>query len=86
MTCRSVIGLNRGRGQFLNFLSAPKILCVIKVYFSRLMRVYVGLKVHKNENFFGFDFEFCTISLLVMLKYLGFVKIFLIGPLLFRLV
>jgi hypothetical protein len=28
-----------------------------------------GLKVHKNENFFGFDFEFCTISLLVMSKY-----------------
>jgi hypothetical protein len=20
------------------------------------------LQVHKNENFFGFDFEFCTIS------------------------
>ncbi len=28
-----------------------------------------NLKVHKNENFFGFDFEFCTISLLVMSKY-----------------
>ncbi len=28
-----------------------------------------GLKVHKNENFFGFDFEFCTISSLVMSKY-----------------
>ncbi len=27
------------------------------------------LKVHKNENFIGFDFEFCTISLLVMSKY-----------------
>ncbi len=27
------------------------------------------LKVHKNENFFGFDVEFCTISLLVTLKY-----------------
>ncbi len=35
------------------------------------------LKVHKNENFFGFDFEFCTVSLLVMLKYEGFVKIIL---------
>ena len=32
------------------------------------------LKVNKNENFFGFDFEFCTVSLLVMLKYEGFVK------------
>jgi hypothetical protein len=29
----------------------------------------IHLKVHKNENFFGFDFEFCTISLLVMSKY-----------------
>ncbi len=26
------------------------------------------LKVHKNENFFGFDFEFGPISLLVMHK------------------
>jgi hypothetical protein len=26
------------------------------------------LKVHKNENFFGFDFEFFTISLLAMHK------------------
>jgi hypothetical protein len=24
------------------------------------------LKVHKNEIFFGFDFEFCAISLIVM--------------------
>ncbi len=28
-----------------------------------------GLKVHKIENFFGSEFEFYTISLLVMLKY-----------------
>jgi hypothetical protein len=27
------------------------------------------LKVHKIENFFGSDFEFCVVSLLVMLKY-----------------
>ncbi len=26
------------------------------------------LKVHKNDNFFGFDFAFCTFSLLVMHK------------------
>jgi hypothetical protein len=31
-------------------------------------RATIGLKVHKNENFFGFDFEFCPISLLVMHK------------------
>ncbi len=35
-----------------------------------------SLKVHKNENFFGYDFEICTVSLLVMLKYEGFVKFF----------
>jgi hypothetical protein len=29
----------------------------------------LSLKVHKIENFFGSDFEFCTISLLVMFKY-----------------
>ncbi len=27
------------------------------------------LKVHKIENCFGFEFEFCTISLLVLHKY-----------------
>ena len=31
---------------------------------------YTPLKVHKNENYFGSDFEFCTTAaLLVMLKY-----------------
>jgi hypothetical protein len=29
----------------------------------------VDLKVHKIEIFFGFDFEICIISLLVMSKY-----------------
>ncbi len=29
----------------------------------------VSLKVHKIENFLGSEFEFYTISLLVMLKY-----------------
>jgi hypothetical protein len=29
------------------------------------------LKVHKIEIFFGFDFEICIISLLVMSKYWG---------------
>ncbi len=28
-----------------------------------------ALKVHKIEIFFGFDFEICNISLLVMTKY-----------------
>jgi hypothetical protein len=38
-----------------------------------------GLKVHKIEIFFGFDFEFCNISLLVRSKYILQKKI-LIGP------
>ncbi len=33
-----------------------------------------SLKVHKNKNIFGSDFEFCTISLLAILKYRDFVK------------
>ncbi len=44
--------------------------------------MFALLKVHKNENFFGFDFEFCDVPLLVMLKYEGFVKNnFIFGPL-----
>ncbi len=46
---------------------------------SRIHRSLTGvkaiLKVHKIENFFGFDFEFCVISLLVMLKYIFFLNI-----------
>ncbi len=34
------------------------------------------LKVHKIEIFFGFDFEICIISLLVMSKYKDFTKFF----------
>jgi hypothetical protein len=37
-----------------------------------LWRLRVTLKVHKNENFFGFDLEFFTISMLVMHKKLDF--------------
>jgi hypothetical protein len=33
------------------------------------LRICISLKVHKIENFFGSEFEFYTISLLVMLKY-----------------
>jgi hypothetical protein len=36
---------------------------------SDVIPIYMSLKVHKNENFVCSDFEFCTISLLVMLKY-----------------
>ncbi len=53
------------------------------VVFMSVCSFYDHLKVHKNENFFGFDFfDFCTVSLLVMLKYEGFVKKkIMIGPL-----
>jgi hypothetical protein len=39
------------------------------------------LKVHKNENFFGCDCEYCTVSLLVVFIYQDFVKKSLIVPL-----
>ncbi len=45
--------------------------CIVNWHGSRQkIQVSAGmfLKVHKNENFFGFDFEFCPISLLVMHK------------------
>jgi hypothetical protein len=41
---------------------------------STSLLLIAALKVHKNENFFGFDFEFCTISLSVMSKYKDFAK------------
>jgi hypothetical protein len=33
------------------------------------------LKGTQELEFFGFDFDFCTVSLLVIVKYEGFVKI-----------
>jgi hypothetical protein len=36
---------------------------------DNFLRTYTYLKVHKIEIFFGFDFEICIISLLVMSKY-----------------
>ncbi len=39
------------------------------VHTGRAERETNLLKVHKIEIFFGFDFEICTISLLVLLKY-----------------
>ncbi len=40
---------------------------MLKDFLEGFLRFLI-LKVHKNENFFGFDFEFCTISMLVMHK------------------
>jgi hypothetical protein len=36
---------------------------------SKTRKRFHTLKVHKIKNFFGSDFEFCVISLLLMLKY-----------------
>jgi hypothetical protein len=42
----------------------------VKHSFSKAEPEFVnGLKVHKIEMFFGFDFEICIISLLVTSKY-----------------
>jgi hypothetical protein len=38
-----VLGLNRGQVHFLNFLMCSNDFILQKVYFLRLMRVYVGL-------------------------------------------
>ncbi len=38
-------------------------------YINVLVKMFINLKVHKIEIFFGFDFEICIISLLVMSKY-----------------
>jgi hypothetical protein len=38
------------------------------VSISLISRLTIPLKIHKNENVFGFDFDFCTNSLLVMRK------------------
>jgi hypothetical protein len=48
--------------------SGASLLCVHESPIERLQKPAKTLKVHKNENFFGFDFEFCPISLLVMHK------------------
>ncbi len=45
-------------------------------YFDNKRIFYQILKVHKIEIFFGFDFEICIISLLVMWKYEDFTKNF----------
>jgi hypothetical protein len=48
-----------GRGDFLQRRLVP---------WTKELKDTNPLKVHKNENFFGFDFECCTISMLVMQK------------------
>ncbi len=57
-----------GRILSLNICFRADILLVIKAS-TRDNCQNLVLKVHKIENFFGSDFEFCTISLLLLLKY-----------------
>jgi hypothetical protein len=45
------------------------IIIILLMRISYTSEIGNSLKVHKIENFFGSDFEFCVISLLVMLKY-----------------
>ncbi len=46
------------------------ILVSAKVFHKKYAQFFQTLKVqHKNEDFFGSDFEICTVSLLVILKY-----------------
>jgi hypothetical protein len=49
------------------FYSHPFLMPILPQYSTEPEFVNL-LKVHKNENFFGFDFEICTISMLVMHK------------------
>ncbi len=46
------------------FLSTLRYLLMIYIFYYSFKQYYMvdnGLKVHKNENFFGFDFEFFTV-------------------------
>jgi hypothetical protein len=55
----------------LLFLYYNVMLWFCGVYTTLLLQstITMYLKVHKIEIFFGFDFEICIISLLVMSKY-----------------
>ncbi len=44
------------------------------IWYGSLKSFLIPLKGTQDWHFFGFDFKFCTVSLLVMLKYEGFVK------------
>jgi hypothetical protein len=55
----------RNTARYKQFLSQQTELCKCCLYRVKLSL----LKVHKIEIFFGFDFEICIISLLVMSKY-----------------
>jgi hypothetical protein len=58
-----------------SFVTAPISQSVREAkFFPVLQKLEILFKSTQDwENFFGFDFEFYTVSLLVMLKYEGFV-------------
>ncbi len=63
---QEAIPRNRFRPPCRVAVSAPKLQMIAEsIFWNRFMG---SLKVHKIENFFGSEFEFYTISLLVMLK------------------
>jgi hypothetical protein len=62
-------GSTYGRVSFLGYVPHPWSLPKIEGVITYSSGKKNTLKVHKNENFFGSDFEICSISLLVMLKY-----------------
>ncbi len=65
------IGLSNMCDYFSPKVTNPERLYGVKIVKIRAIEnLTLGhlLKVHKNENFFGFDFEFCTISVLVIHK------------------
>ncbi len=53
----------------LYIFSVMVLITVVNWFLRNDVDVVNLLKVHKIENFLGSDFEFCVISLLVMLKY-----------------
>ncbi len=61
--CGNVIRIIFNRREKVNSAHSPNVLVPIP------RSLLLSLKVHKIEIFFGFDFEICIISLLVMSKY-----------------
>ncbi len=60
------------RMSMLMVIRRARLITIIDAFYDKMVMLIVmimTLKVHKIEIFFGFDFEICIISLLVMSKY-----------------
>jgi hypothetical protein len=66
---RIIQGTERPRSSVWGLNGRGHIHLTSKLLWTRLQGKICTLKVHKIENFFGSEFEFYTISLLVILKY-----------------